>query len=74
MAKVMAEPRSEEVTGYPGYDELEALVAQRARGRKVMIWSGVAVSQHVDGAGSLLGPSDGESGATLSRALGADRR
>jgi hypothetical protein len=39
MAKVIADPRSEEITGYPGYEELEALIARRAKGRPVMIWS-----------------------------------
>jgi hypothetical protein len=39
MAKVIADPRSDAITGYPGYQELEALVARQARDRPVMVWS-----------------------------------
>jgi hypothetical protein len=39
MPRVIADPRSDAITGYPGYQELEALVARQARGRPVMVWS-----------------------------------
>jgi hypothetical protein len=39
LVKVLVDPYAESVTRYPSYRELEALVAQRARGQPVMIWS-----------------------------------
>jgi hypothetical protein len=39
IVKVLADPYAESVTRFPSYRELEELVAQRAAGQPVMIWS-----------------------------------
>jgi hypothetical protein len=39
LLRVMINPYAESVTRFPAYRELEKLVAQRAAGRSVMVWS-----------------------------------